>query len=96
MTHVVAIEQRGMHAAPMELRFDEIGDGRFAGARQPGEPKDCGLLVLLLGMGLSRHGHAVPMDVGRAPEPMRDHARRGGLVGAAINEDERAHLRFSP
>ena len=25
-------------------------------------------------------------------EPMRDHARRGGLVGAAIDEDERAHL----
>ena len=30
----------------MEPRLDEIGDGRFAGARKPGEPQHRRLLVL--------------------------------------------------
>ena len=32
----------------------------------------------------------MPMHVGRAPEPMRDHARRRRLVGGAIDQDEAA------
>ena len=32
----------------------------------------------------------MPMHVGRAPQPMRDHARGRGLVGGAIDQDEAA------
>ena len=43
-------------------------------------------------MGVATDRGSVPMHIGRAPEPMRDHARRGGLVGGAIDQDEAARV----
>ena len=70
--------------------LDQIGDGRFARARKASEPEDRRLLVLQLRMRLARHRQALAMDIGRAPEPVGDHAGAGGLVGQPVDQDERA------
>ena len=46
--------------------------------------------MLLVRMRLARHRKAVPMDVGRAPEPVGDHARRRRFVRLAVDQDEGA------
>ena len=33
VTHIVAVEHQRMHAARMQAGLDQVGDGRFAGAR---------------------------------------------------------------
>src|SRR5258705_3036756 len=65
MAHVVAVEHVGELGALHELCFDRDGDGRFARAREAGEPDG--------GAALAEHGFAlgaadlaaVPGDVGR-------------------------------
>ena len=37
--HIVAVEQHRMPAAGQQLLLDQIGDRRFAGPRQPGQPQ---------------------------------------------------------
>jgi hypothetical protein len=49
MANVVAVEQIGVLAVGVQALLQQIGDGRFARPRQPGEPDALGLLVLLRG-----------------------------------------------
>ena len=63
VAHVVAVEQEGMPVHARQFLLDQIGDRRFAGAREPGEPQHRGLLVLQLGMRFARDVERLPMDV---------------------------------
>jgi hypothetical protein len=38
---VIAVQQHGVRAAGMQMRFDHIGDRRLAGTRQTSEPEHC-------------------------------------------------------
>ena len=46
--------------------------------------------MLERGVGLARHRQALAMNVGGAAQAVRDHARRDGLVGRAVDQDEGA------
>ena len=51
---IVAVEQEGVAPARVELRLDQIGDGRFAGAGEAGEPEQFRLLLHQRGAALRR------------------------------------------
>ena len=63
---------------------------RIPRPREPGEPQDRRFLMLERGMRFAADRGAMPMHVGRAPEPMGDHPRGRGLVGRPVDEDEGA------
>ena len=62
---VVAVEQNRVHAAGIELLFDEIGDRRFAGAGEAGEPEDRGALMLQSRPLRFGDGQILRVDIGR-------------------------------
>ena len=89
---IVAVEQHGVVAGGVQPLLDDIGDGRFARTRQAGEPENGGLLLLeRRALGLADQ-QRLPMDVGAAAQPERDHAGADGVVGKAVDDDERAGL----
>ena len=88
MADVVAVEQRGMDAARHQLALDQIGDRRFAGAGEAGEPQDRRPLVLDRRVRLARDGEALAVDVGGAAQAVGDHPRRRRFVGGAVDQDE--------
>ena len=90
---VVAVEHQRVDAARVQLRLDEIGDGRFAGAGEAGEPQDRRALMLERGA----RSRLVTLRSCRwtlvaRRRPWVDHARRRRLVGGAVDQDEGAGL----
>ena len=74
--------------AIVEALFDNIGDRRFSGARQPSEPNDSWLLLFQRGaLGLSDE-MSLAMNIGSAPQPERDHAGADGAIGEPVDDDE--------
>ena len=92
MADIVAVEQEAVPPQRVQLLFDQIGDGRFAGAGQPGEPQQPRALILLAGMRIAIDIDGLPMDVVRAPEREIDHARADGRVGDPVDQDEAAEI----
>ena len=89
---VVAVEQHRVVAGHVQPLLDDIGDRRLAGARQPGEPENGRFLMLERGaLGLADQ-ERLPMDIGAAAQPERDHAGADGVVGEAVDDDKRAGL----
>ncbi len=87
---IVAVEQQRMRTARVQAGFDQIGDGRFAGARQAGEPQHHRLVMHQpAALGLA-DGDGLAMDIGRAPQREIDHAGGDRLVGIAVDQDEGA------
>ena len=61
--HIVAVEQHRVPAERQQLLFDQIGDRRFAGARQPGQPQHRRGLAFERGPLVAPDGQRLPMDV---------------------------------
>ena len=90
VAHIVAVENHGVMAAGMQPLLDEVGDGRLAGAGKPGEPDDRGLLLVQRrALGLADQKR-LPVDVGAAAQPERDHAGADGVIGETVDDDEGA------
>ena len=85
---IVAVEQIGDVALGMELLLDEIGDGRFAGARQSGEPQHGRLLAGQCGACRLVHVDRLPVDVGGAAQGEIDEPHADRVVGEAVDDDE--------
>ena len=92
VAHVVAIEQHGVMAGGEQALLDDVGDGRFAGAREAGEPDDGGPLLLERSALRFADEERLPMDVSRAAQAEGDHAGANGAVRIAVDDDERAGL----
>ena len=90
MAHVVAVEQVGVPAAGVQAGFQQVGDGRLAGAGQTGEPQQHGLLAHLFGARLLAHIHVLHMNILRTAQGILDQARANGGVRQTVDEDEAA------
>ncbi|MND74614.1 hypothetical protein D3C80_662110 [compost metagenome] len=90
MAHIVAVEQVGVPAEGMQLAFHQVGDGRLAGAGQPGEPEDAGRLSLERGMGLAVDVDRLPVHVLRAAQGEVQHAGADRAVAQPVDDDEAA------
>ena len=90
MPHIVAIQQIGVPVHPRQPLFDQIGDGRLARARKPGEPQHGGLLVLEVGMEIARHVGRLPMDILCPAQREVQHARCDGGIADLVDQDEAA------
>ena len=60
---VVAVEQVGVAADGVQLALDQVGDGRLAGAGEPGEPDHARPLALQGGAGRLVDLDRLPVDV---------------------------------
>jgi hypothetical protein len=72
--------------------LDEIGDGRFARARQAGEPQASRLLVLDARTCGLVDIHVLPMDVAGAAQCEVERPRSDGRIALPIDQDEGAEL----
>ncbi len=76
--------------ALQQLRLEGVGDGRFSGARQAGEPENARFLMLEDGaLGLVER-ERLEMYVAGAPQGECDDAGRRDAVGGAVDQDEGA------
>ena len=101
VTDIVAIEDETKFAVGDELFFEFLGDGRFAGTAQPGQPDGHAALAedfLPVGHG---HGGLFAHDItirerggrrGSRHGAIEDHTGGHGGVGEAIDENEVAGL----
>ena len=88
MADIVTVENVGPLALGVEFFLERIGNGRFAGAREAGEPNHLALMPaerLAIFAGDSKR---LPIDILRAPQIMRDHPRCHGGVSELIDEDK--------
>ncbi len=93
LAHHVAVEQRHRAAAHFhQLDHQRVGDGRFARARQAGEPQHRRLLVLHRRMLFAGDVDRLPVHVLRAAQAEVDHARGDGRIGDLVDQDEAAQL----
>jgi hypothetical protein len=92
MAYVVAVEQHGVVARRVQALLDDIGDRRLARTREAGEPEDSRPLMLERRAISFAHQERLPMNIGPAPQPKGDHAGRNGMIGKAVDDDERAGL----
>ena len=93
---IVAVEQHRVAAQRRQLLLQPVGDGRFAGAGQSGEPDDCGLLALERGALAGADRFRLAVDVARPAQGEVDHPGAGGLVGEAVDQDKPAGLAVDP
>ena len=70
--------------------LDDIGDRRFAGAGQAGEPDDRRLLLVQRGTFGLADQERLPMDVGAAAQTESNHAGANSMIGKSVDDDERA------
>ena len=70
--------------------LDEVGDRRLAGAREPREPEDAGLLALLARARLLVDVRRLPVDVLRPPQGEVQQAGADRVVRQAVDQDEAA------
>ncbi len=90
MTDIVAIQQIGMFAKGMKFLFHQVGNGRFARSRQPGEPENRRLLPFL---GCPRrlvNIDGLPMDIFRPAQRKVDHPGGNSGIAEAVNKDKGA------
>ena len=92
VTDVIAVENKGVLAVRLQLLFEKIGDGGFAGTGQSSEPQAAGFLGFEFGAGRRRNGNRLPVDVGGAAQAEPDHTCRCSLIAKPVDQDEGAHL----
>jgi hypothetical protein len=63
MPHVVTIEHKSPAAAPMELFLNRMGDGRFTGTREAGEPYDDAAMAIQCFTTPARYRRVMPDDL---------------------------------
>ena len=73
-----------------QLFLDNVGDRRFPGARQPGQPQHRGQLILQRGALLPADRQRLPMDIAGPAQAEGDHSSARRFVGEAVDQDESA------
>ena len=87
VAHIVAVEQEGVPVHQVQRLFHLIGDGRFARARQPGEPQHARLSGFSARHVRSRPmSSRLPMDILRTAQAEVEHpgSQRCALVILSI------------
>ncbi|GIX18278.1 MAG: hypothetical protein KatS3mg119_2464 [Rhodothalassiaceae bacterium] len=90
MADIVAVEQIAVAAQRMQALFDQVGDRRLAGTRQPREPQHRRLLALERRACALGDIERLPVDVVGAPQGEIDHPGGHRLIGELVHEDEGA------
>ena len=86
MSDVIAVEHERALAERMKLLFQIIGDGRFAGARQAGEPEQRRLLRIESCARCFGDFEGLEIGVRSAAQAETDHARRDCRVAVAVDQ----------
>ena len=76
----------------MQALLDQIGDGRFAGSGEAGEPQDGRFLAGLGGTRCLVHIQRLPVDVGSAAQREIDESHADRVVGKPVDDDEAAEV----
>ena len=93
---IVAVEQHRVRAERQQLLFETVGDRRFAGAGQPGEPQDRGLRgrsARRVASGRRSRSCQWMLVARRSAKAII--AGRRGLLREAVDQDEAAGRRGS-
>ena len=90
MPDVVAVEGVGVAAHRLQLLLDQVGDGRFAGAGEAGEPEHRRSLAFGGRAALLGDVERLPVDVLRAAQREMDHAGPHSAVADPVDDDEAA------
>src|SRR5208282_4380606 len=85
VANVVAVEKKRVPVHAMKLFLDEVGDRRFARAREAGEPEHGGLLILESCASLAADIEGLPMDILAAAQREVDESGGHGRVGELVD-----------
>jgi len=86
--HIVAVEQHCVPARDHELFIDDVGNRRFPGTRQSGQPQYRRSLSLQCGALLTADGQRLPANIIGPPPAKGDHPGAGRFIRQAVDQDE--------
>ena len=92
MSDVVAVEQIGVGAQAVQLGLHQIGDGRLARSRQPGEPDHGRSMARADCASCFVHLDLLPVDVVGSAQCEVEHSGTHRVLGDPVDDDESAGL----